>query len=154
MASKGLGETSGFRDKYVQLAKTIELFIGLSPDQLVKIMSLGVTEAAMKGTVIFKKGLTSRKMYVILEGEVDIMDGDKLIATLGKGEMFGEMGLLSGEPRNATAVARESSSFFILTEQSLHRLFTKRVAIVLLMNIIRKLSDRLREADEFVGFKQ
>lgn len=154
MTSPGLGETSGFRDKYVQLARTIDLFVGLSPDQLVKIMSFGVTEAAMKGTVIFKKGLTSRKMYVILEGAVDIMDGDKLIATLGKGEMFGEMGLLSGEPRNATAIARESSSFFILTEQSLHRLFTKRVAIVLLMNIIRKLSDRLREADEFVGFKQ
>ena len=154
MKSLGLGETSGFRDKYVNLAKTIDLFIGLSPDELVKIMSMGQTEAAQKGTVIFKKGLTSRKMYVILEGEVDIKDGDKLIATLGKGEMFGEMGLLSGEPRNATAFARESSSFFILTEQSLRRLFTKRVAIVLLMNIIRKLSDRLREADEFVVFKQ
>jgi CRP-like cAMP-binding protein len=82
------------------------------------------------------------------------MDGEKRIATLGKGEMFGEMGLLSGQPRNATAVASESCSFFILTEQSLHRLFTKRVAIVMLLNIVRKLSDRLREADELIGFKQ
>lgn len=154
MTSKGSGGTSVFRDKYVQLAQTIDLFEGLSPDELVKIMSMGQTEAAQKGAVIFKKGLTSRKMYVILEGEVDIMDGDNLIATLGKGEMFGEMGLLSGEPRNATAVARESSSFFILAEQSLRQLFTKRVAIVLLMNVIKKMSHRLREADEFVRFKQ
>ena len=154
MKSPGLGETSGFRDKYVQLARNIDLFVGLNPDQLVKIMSIGQTEAATKGTVIFKKGLTSRKMYVILDGQVDIMDGEKRIATLGKGEMFGEMGLLSGQPRNATAVASESCSFFILTEQSLHRLFTKRVAIVMLLNIVRKLSDRLREADELIGFKQ
>ena len=154
MTSEGSGGTSVFRDKYVRLAKTIDLFEGLSPDELVKIMSMGQTEAAQKETVIFKKGLTSRKMYVILEGEVDIMDGDKLIATLGKGEMFGEMGLLSGEPRNATAVARKASSFFMLTEQNLRQLFTKRVAVVLLMNVIKKLSHRLREADEFVRFKQ
>jgi len=121
--------TSVFRDKYVRLAREMDLFKGLNPDELLAIMSTGMSEAAAKGTVIFSKGSPGTKMYVILEGEVDIIHNDKAIGTRGKGEMFGEMGLLSRKPRSATAVAKEASSFFILTEESLHKLFSKRVAI-------------------------
>ncbi len=143
--------TSVFRDKYVRLAREMDLFKGLNPDELLAIMSTGMSEAAAKGTVIFSKGSPGTKMYVILEGEVEIIHNDKVIGTLGKGEMFGEMGLLSRKPRSATVVAKEASSFFILTEESLHKLFSKRVAIVLLLNVIGKLGDRLRQADEVLG---
>ena len=143
-----------FRDKYIRLVHTMDLFKGLDPGDLVKIMSMGLTEAVHKGTVIFKKGAIGKKMYVILEGKVNIVDEDKVIATLGKGDMFGEMALLSPEARSATAVAEESSSFFVLTPQSLQELFTKRVAIRLLLNIVGKLSERLRKANELLRAQQ
>jgi len=140
-----------FRDKYLRLVETMDLFKGLSPDELMKLMSMGLTTAVQKGTRIFKKGTVGEEMYVILEGKVNIVDEDKVIATLGKGEMFGEMALFSEEPRNATAVAEESSSFFLLTKKSLHELFTRKIAITLLLNVVGKLSERLRKADELLA---
>lgn len=140
-----------FRDKYIRLVHTMDLFKGLDPDDLIKIMSMGLTEAVHKGTVIFKKGTTGEKMYVILEGKVKIVDEDRVVAMLGKGDMFGEMALLSPEARSATALAEESSAFFVLTPQSLQELFTRRVAIRLLLNIIGKLSERLRIANELLA---
>ncbi len=143
-----------FRDKYIRLVHTMDLFKGLDPDDLVKIMSMGLTEAVHKGTTIFKKGSLGTKMYVILEGKVKIVDEDKVLATLGKGDMFGEMGLLSPDVRSATAIAEESSSFFVLTAETLVQLFTKRVAIRLLLNIVGKLSQRLRKANELLAQRQ
>ncbi|MCK5556966.1 MAG: cyclic nucleotide-binding domain-containing protein [Candidatus Hydrogenedentes bacterium] len=143
-----------FRDKYIRLVHTMDLFQELDPEDLMKIMSMGLTEAVHKGTVVFKKGSTGEKMYVILEGKVNVVDEGEVIATLGKGEMFGEMALLSPEVRSATAVAEESSSFFVLTTESLQELFTKRIAIRLLLNIIGKLSQRLRKTNELLAQRE
>jgi CRP-like cAMP-binding protein len=129
----------------------MDLFKGLDPEDLIKIMSMGLTEAVTKGTVIFEKGTVGKKMYVILEGKVNIVDQGKVLATLGKGDMFGEMALLSPDVRSATAVAEESSAFFILTMETLMQLLTKHVAIRLLMNIVGKLSERLRKANELLA---
>jgi CRP-like cAMP-binding protein len=139
-----------FRDKYMRLVKTMDLFKGLSPDELMKLMTMGLTTAVHKDTVMFKKGTVGEEMYVILDGKVNIVDEDEVIATLGKGEMFGEMALFSREPRSATAVTAESASFFVLTARSLHDLFTRKIAITLLLNIVGKLSARLRAANEHI----
>src|ERR1700737_3491214 len=59
--------------------------------------------------VIFKEGSTGRELFVVLEGKVDIAKisgaGRRLIVTLGKGEFFGEMAVIDGSSRSATAVA-------------------------------------------------
>ena len=140
-----------FRDKYVRLVETMDLFNGLHPEVLMRIMAMGLTEAVTKGTVIFQKGDPGTKMYVILEGKVKVIDDGKVIAVLGKGEMFGEMALLSPEKRSATVVAEESSSFFALTASAFHQLFTKPVAIRLLLNIVGTLSERLRKTNELLA---
>jgi len=137
-----------FRDKYVRLVETMDLFNGIHPEVLMRIMAMGLTEAVTKGTTIFQKGDPGKKMYVILEGKVNVIDDGKVIAVLGKGEMFGEMALLSPEKRSATVVAEESSSFFVLTQSAFHQLFTKPVAIRLLLNIVGTLSERLRKTNE------
>ena len=136
-----------FRDKYVRLVETMDLFHGIHPEVLMRIMAMGLTEAVTKGTTIFQKGDAGNKMYVILEGKVKVIDDGKVIAVLGKGEMFGEMALLSPEKRSATVVAEESSSFFVLTAPAFHQLFTKPVAIRLLLNIVGTLSERLRKTN-------
>ena len=59
--------------------------------------------------VIFEEGSTGRELYVVLDGKVDIVKhgGAKrtLIVTLGKGEFFGEMAVIDGSSRSATAIA-------------------------------------------------
>ena len=59
--------------------------------------------------VIFEEGSTGRELYVVLEGKIDIVKitgaTRTLIVTLGKGEFFGEMAVIDGSSRSATAIA-------------------------------------------------
>lgn len=59
--------------------------------------------------VIFEEGTIGRELFVVLDGEVNIVrntpSGQLVIATLGKGEFFGEMAVIDSSPRSATAVA-------------------------------------------------
>jgi CRP-like cAMP-binding protein len=61
------------------------------------------------GEVIFEEGSDGRELFVVLGGEVEIAklgSGAKtVIATLGKGEFFGEMAVIDGSARSATAIA-------------------------------------------------
>ena len=61
------------------------------------------------GDVIFEEGSTGRELYVVLDGQVEIAKlngGSKtVIITLGKGEFFGEMAVIDGSARSATAIA-------------------------------------------------
>jgi len=59
--------------------------------------------------VIFEEGSTGRELFVVLDGEVEIakLDGGArtTIVRLGKGEFFGEMAVIDGSARSATAIA-------------------------------------------------
>jgi CRP-like cAMP-binding protein len=61
------------------------------------------------GEVIFEEGSTGRDLYVVLDGKVDIakINGPNktVIVTLGKGEFFGEMAVIDGSSRSATAIS-------------------------------------------------
>src|SRR6185437_7500719 len=61
------------------------------------------------GDVIFEEGSSGRELFVVLDGRVDIAkmnDASKtVIVTLGKGEFFGEMAVIDGSSRSATAIA-------------------------------------------------
>ncbi|HXO68761.1 MAG TPA: cyclic nucleotide-binding domain-containing protein [Bradyrhizobium sp.] len=59
--------------------------------------------------VIFEEGSTGRELYVVLDGRIDIVKDSggtrTTIVTLGKGEFFGEMAVIDGSSRSATAIA-------------------------------------------------
>ena len=59
--------------------------------------------------VIFEEGSTGRELYVVLDGKIDIVKDSggtrTTIVTLGKGEFFGEMAVIDGSSRSATAIA-------------------------------------------------
>ena len=59
--------------------------------------------------VIFEEGSIGRELYVVLDGKIDIVKDSgatrTTIVTLGKGEFFGEMAVIDGSSRSATAIA-------------------------------------------------
>ena len=61
------------------------------------------------GAIIFEEGSMGRELFVVLDGRIDIVKLDgatkTLIVTLGKGEFFGEMAVIDGSARSATAIA-------------------------------------------------
>ncbi len=71
--------------------------------------------AVAKGETIFTKGEVANDMYLIFRGEVEVLDGNgKVIATLREGECFGEIALLTSEPRSATIRAKSACNLFVL----------------------------------------
>lgn len=161
LEESGLGETSSMlmkematvmmdsmRDTYAVLARRMELFRGVPPEEVAKIFARGITTEFEEGDVIFEKGQPGQEMYVILGGEVIILDGDRELARLGRGGMFGEMSLLSTQPRSASAVAADTTSVLALSNDTIRQAIPPHVAIQMLTNIINTLSARLRQANE------
>lgn len=101
----------------------------------------------LNGTVIFKQGEFEMKMYNIISGKVAIYTGygtenEKLLAEMVPGQFFGEMGVVDGMPRSATAVAAEDTQVEVIEQsefmQYLDENHDKAIAI------IKTLSSRLR----------
>ena len=71
-----------------------------------------------KGAVIFRQGDPGEEMFVVAEGHIRLTIGkgghETEVNTLGPGEFFGELSLLSGEPRSATATAMEDSTLLAI----------------------------------------
>jgi CRP/FNR family transcriptional regulator, cyclic AMP receptor protein len=103
-----------------------------------------------KGTVLFKEGEPGKEMYVIQSGKVNITktvrDTDKILATLGPGEFFGEMSILNNKPRSAGASMAEDGKLLVIDPRTFEAMIRGNVEIA--VRLIKKLSDRLQEADE------
>lgn len=134
-------------EKIDKLIERVDLFHGLTREELVKIFSKGITMRVTKGETIFHKGTVGSQMYVVLGGSVGVFDGNQQLAALHTGDMFGEMALVNREPRSATVIAMEESKLFVLSENTFQQLLTKRVAIQILMNIVNTLSKRLKSTN-------
>ena len=65
-------------------------------------------QAFEAGEVVFEAGDTGTQMYGVISGSVELRDGDVVVATLGPDSTFGELAIISKEPRSLTAVAAEA----------------------------------------------
>lgn len=107
------------------------------------------TKAFKKGGVIFQQGDASDCMYDILWGKVGIYANygtqeEKLLTTLETEQFFGEMGMIEGLPRSATAVALTSDTRVrVITPETFQALFQESPARVLM--VMQNMSRRLRE---------
>jgi CRP/FNR family transcriptional regulator, cyclic AMP receptor protein len=143
------------QEKVRRYIEKVDLFHGLRPDDVIKILSKGMTMRCAKGETLFYKDTTGSQMYVVLGGKVGVFEGSKCLAELTTGAMFGEMALVNKEPRSATITAMEDSHLFVLSESTFDKLMTKRVAIRILFNIIGSLSQRLKAANQQIrGLKK
>jgi CRP-like cAMP-binding protein len=101
------------------------------------------------GTVLFREGEPGSQMYVIRAGRVSIWkriaDSEITLTVLGPGDFFGEMALLEGLPRSASATALEDSLLIEVEQEAFELLLRSKGEIALRM--MRRLSARLREAD-------
>jgi putative ABC transport system ATP-binding protein len=94
--------------RMVEFLKRSKLFEASPPDTLTTITQKMVAERFPPGTVVVKQGDEGDKFYVIRRGTVEVRRDEQgapaTIATLGSGDFFGELALMSGDKRNATVV--------------------------------------------------
>jgi CRP/FNR family cyclic AMP-dependent transcriptional regulator len=98
------------------------------------------------GTTLFNAGDARDGMYAVVEGEVDIIVNGKVVETVGKGGIFGEMALIEQEDRVATAVAKTDAKIVVVDERRF--LFLVQQTPNFALHVMRVLSDRLRRMDD------
>ncbi len=114
----------------------------------VKGKESGAVESYKKGTVIFKEGEIGKCMYIVYGGDVGIYSNygaanQIKLTDLYPVACFGEMGMIAGDPRSATAVAETDETFVeIINPEDLEELF--RTTPVKVEMILKHLSYRLR----------
>ena len=104
------------------------------------------------GTVLFEEGQPGDYMYVVQSGEVEIRrlvgETERVIAVLPAGEFFGEMAILNGRPRSATAVVRTDATLLVIEGLTFEAMLRARPEIAL--RIIKSLANRLESANQHV----
>jgi len=104
------------------------------------------------GDPIFKEGDPGSEMFIIQSGSVEIYRNlggqEQVLAVMEKGDFFGEMSILEGSPRTASARAAEDSEIVEITSAIFDRMIRGNIEIAVRM--LRKLSSRLQEANRKV----
>jgi CRP-like cAMP-binding protein len=95
---------------------------------------------------IFVQEDEGRCMYVVRSGSVGIVASGTIMETVGPGGMFGELALIDGAPRSATAIAREATELAVIDERAFLYLVERNPGFAL--DLLRRLAWRLRRMNE------
>jgi CRP/FNR family cyclic AMP-dependent transcriptional regulator len=104
------------------------------------------------GDVLFREGEPGDVMFVVQTGAVkiakDVGGQEKVLAILGPGEFLGEMAILNGKPRTATATVVETARCLVIGARMLEQMIAKNSEIAI--RLVKKLARRLDSADALV----
>ena len=90
----------------VKRLQSLPLFQGVANDELEAIAATFQSAEMLPGSSLAKQDDFAYKFFVVLEGWVEVYRDFEHVADIGPGEFFGEMGLVSGEKRNARVTAK------------------------------------------------
>jgi CRP-like cAMP-binding protein len=126
------------------------LFGGLLVEQINKILPLMEQEAYERDASIMVEGDRNDKIRFILEGRVAVIKEGVVLSELGEGDAFGEMEVLDIMPSAATIKALGTTRVMSISNRSLREVYRTDIKTfaLILMNLARDLSRRLRRMDE------
>src|SRR3989338_6789778 len=129
--------------------KRISLFSGLSGEDIFRIARRLQSLSLPKGSTLFSQGDESDALYIITSGQVSLVHAakglEKVTAFLGRGEMLGEGGILTGEPRTTTVRLNTTCEFLKLLRKDFEEILRDNSTI--LLHLSRILTARLVEND-------
>jgi len=97
------------------------------------------------GQYIFKAGDRGDAMYVVLEGEVEILVGSTIVEIAGTGSIVGEMALIDDEPRSATVVAKTHCRLVPVDQGQFQYMVSEGPFFAL--QVMKVMADRLRKTN-------
>lgn len=103
-----------------EFLKGVDAFKSLTPNELTHVAERMVKRHYLPGEVVIREGDIGHELFLISEGEVKVDRGGSEVARLGAGDFFGELALLSGNPRNASVIATNPLEAYVLGEADFH----------------------------------
>src|SRR6218665_455947 len=141
---------------YSQLLAQLPMFEPLSGEELDQLSGLLQQRRYAKGGVSFHEGDVGTALFIVRKGEVVIRlssaEGREVILSiLSRGESFGELALLDGEPRSTDAVAREETHLLSLHQEDFRRFLSERPQVAMrllavLSRMVRRITQHVHDA--------
>ena len=138
-------------EEILQVLRRIEIFMPLNPSELEQVATQVRVERFSSGETVLSQGEPGDSFFVIKEGEVEVNLGDpegdhRVLTHLGRGNIFGEMSLLTGEARSANIVALTDCEFLVLDKKGFQDILTANPTIARSLSEI--LAKRKLEQDQ------
>jgi CRP/FNR family cyclic AMP-dependent transcriptional regulator len=136
------------------LLRNVPLFAALPEQQLDLLTSLVSRKNFPRGATIILAGGVTDSLYIVISGRLKVMISDDegrevILAIIGAGEYFGEMGMIDDSPRSASVVSLEPCELLSLSKRDFKKCLLENSEMASL--VMRGLVKRLREADRKIG---
>ena len=134
-----------------KMLQQYSLFGGLLEDQIEQILLHIEYKDYEAGETLMTEGEHNDKIYFIIHGKVDIVKHGDLLLHLYEGDTLGEMEVLDVMPSAATGLIVEKSTIASISNKALRQIYKQNAGIfsLMIMNLARDLSRRLRRMDEW-----
>lgn len=143
-----LGEVRGPARANLAAMRQVRFFQGFDDRELLRLMNICTVRQLEPGAYLFREGEPGERLYVTLEGHVEVrkhLEGEhRLLATLPPGTTLGEMAILDNDPRSADAVARDHVRLFEIDHATLNE-DDSQLCLKLARQIAVELAGKLRQ---------
>jgi CRP/FNR family transcriptional regulator, cyclic AMP receptor protein len=129
------------RQRKSDLLREIPLFKDCSREELELLAALADELALPAGRVLMREGEVGRELVVLVEGDVDITQGGKRVATRSGNDFIGELALVTQKPRSATVTATTALRVLVVSAHDFDRLIDEAPSIA--VKVLRAVADRL-----------
>jgi len=147
-----LGEGTVLAPQIHEMIGHSRFFVDFSSDDMRMLGGFMQIFRAAPGNMIIREGDVDDYMLLIIHGKVDIVKTDKrgvtqAMTSVGPGMTLGEMSMIDGEPRFATCIAVEPTTFAVLSRDAMVRIILEQPSLgaKLLIKLVTLLSQRLRQ---------
>jgi CRP/FNR family cyclic AMP-dependent transcriptional regulator len=129
------------RDAKVELIRHVPLFSSCSRRELAEVAAITDEVDLPAGKELTRQGERGREFFVLVEGTAEVLRDGKSVNTLGPGDFFGEIALVSRAPRTATVKATSPVRALVTTERSFRSLL--RTSPEIQNKVLQALAERL-----------
>lgn len=142
--------------EYLGLLRGVTIFSGLSDEELVRLCKTCDILRLPEGDSVVREGMPATEIYIILDGEVEIVLNAEheaiSLAILGPGNCIGEASVIGVQSHSASAIVKKDARLLLLSRNTLLSILQddKGMFSLLILNIARELARRLRHTDEIL----
>ena len=129
----------------IELLKSVPLFAQCTRKELAAVAAVADEIDLREGRELTRQGSPGREFFVLIEGEAEVRRNGRKVRTLGDGDFFGEIALVTKRPRTATVVARTPVRVLVVTDRSFRRMIEESPSMQ--TKVLQALAERLSGDD-------